>query len=92
MKQEQINKTLALLLAGMMGFGAAQFFAAAQAQAPQTLIKTEGGLMLFMVDGQERARLDAAGLHINGDVNYSGAITDTVTYQPSAAAQQAGAQ
>lgn len=64
----------------------------AQAQSPQALIKTDGDMIVFMVDGQERARFDAMGLHVNGDVNYSGAITDTVTYQPAAAAQKVGAE
>lgn len=67
-------------------------FTKAQAESPQTLIKTENGTIVFLVGGQEQARLDASGLHVNGDVNYSGAITDTVTYRPSAVAEKAGVE
>ncbi len=92
MGKEKTSKMFVFIAVGLMGFIIAQLFVSAQAQAPQTLIKTDGGVIVFIVDGQEQARIDAKGLHMNGDVNYSGMMTDTVTYQVPADQQKAGAE
>ena len=84
---------IAVVICGLLGFNTAQLFSSAQAQSPQTIIKTDNNIIVFVVDGQERARIDATGFHVNGDVNYSGATTDTVTYQPADRTQEdAGAR
>lgn len=37
----------------------------------------QAGAFLFMIDGQEAARIDKDGLTVAGDVEYSGTLTDT---------------
>ncbi|KWT91739.1 MULTISPECIES: hypothetical protein [unclassified Variovorax] len=85
-----MNRTTAITLAtgALIGLAVAQLFPTAQAQSPETLIITsDDGVIVFIVDGQEKARIDAAGLHVNGDIAYSGAITDTVVYEPRSATE-----
>ncbi|MFZ6047407.1 hypothetical protein ACFW0H_14975 [Pseudomonas sp. CR3202] len=45
-------------------------------------INTRDGIIRFMIDGEEQARIDAGGFHVKGDINYSGTITDSVTFAP----------
>lgn len=68
--------TLALLMGLLIGFAAAQLITCAQAQAPATTIQTENGVIVFVVDGQEAARIDKTGLHVKGDIAYGGMSTD----------------
>lgn len=35
------------------------------------------GAFLFIIDGQEVARIDARGLTVNHDIRYGGTLTDT---------------
>lgn len=35
------------------------------------------GTVRVLIDGQEKLRIDAAGLHVQGDVSYSGMISDS---------------
>lgn len=61
------------------GFTGAASITPGQA-APQNkvaLISTEGGIIRFLIGGEEKARIDGAGLHVRGDLNYAGVITDT---------------
>lgn len=81
--------TLTLVIGVLIGLGLAQLLPTAQAESPEATIKTDGAVIRFMVDGQEKARIDGAGLHVNGDVAYAGVSIDTVTYLPIA--PQAGA-
>jgi hypothetical protein len=75
--------TMLVLLTGvLLGLAVSQLLPAAQAKDPETLVKSEGGVIVFVVEGQEKARIDGSGLHVHGDVGYSGAITDTVNYAP----------
>lgn len=41
------------------------------------LISTEGGIIRFLIGGEEKARIDETGFHVKGDLNYAGVITDT---------------
>jgi hypothetical protein len=59
-----------------------------QAQAGPTPtrieVDTASNVIRFFVGGREQAVLDAGGLHVNGNVDYSGTITDGNRYsQPS---------
>lgn len=71
---------LALAIGVLLGLTGAQVLPIAQAKDPETIIKTEGGVIVFLVEGHEKARIDATGLHVNGDLEYTGALTDTVYY------------
>jgi hypothetical protein len=50
----------------------------APAQAGATRIETDQktGVIRFVVKGREVARIDAKGLHVRGDIDYTGVITD----------------
>lgn len=48
-----------------------------------TVILADHGVIRFMVDGEEQARIDSAGIHVNGNVRYSGSLTDTQAYDIS---------
>jgi hypothetical protein len=74
--------TLTLAIGVSIGLVLAQLLPTARAESPEATIKTDGGVIVFLVEGQEKARIDTAGLHVNGDVGYSGVIADTVTYAP----------
>lgn len=51
----------------------------AQADQPATRIEVseETGIIRFIIEGEERARLDASGFHVREDIEYGGTITDT---------------
>ena len=55
--------------------GPAAPLAAAEATRIETDQKT--GAIRFIVDGREVARFERDGLHVRGDVNYSGMTKDT---------------
>jgi hypothetical protein len=38
------------------------------------------GAILFIVGGHEQARIDSSGLHVRGNVDYEGMITDAGTH------------
>jgi hypothetical protein len=50
----------------------------AESASPATRIETDQktGAMLFIVNGQEEAQLDANGLHVRQSVQYGGTMTD----------------
>ncbi len=58
----------------------------AQAQAPETLVRTERGAIVFILDGREQARIDDKGLHVRGDVAFTGMTIDSGTYPEPAGA------
>jgi hypothetical protein len=72
--------TLTLALGVLIGIATAQVLPSATAATGAAEIVTRDGVIVFMVNGQEQGRIDATGLHVNGDVSYSGASIDTVTY------------
>jgi hypothetical protein len=74
--------TLALFMGAFMGFAASQLLSTAQALSPETLIKTESGVIVFVIEGQEKARIDQAGLSVNGRVR-SVNLADTVVDAPA---------
>lgn len=80
---------IALAVGAALGFGAAHALSNAAASPPATEILTENGAILFMVNGQEQARIDVTGLRVNGDVSYSGSLVDTVA-STSATARPTG--
>lgn len=41
------------------------------------VVDQERGVIRFLIEGQEKAFLDASGLHVNGDVAYTGTIKDS---------------
>lgn len=45
---------------------------------PLTRVETDqkAGVIRFIVNGREEARLDAEGFHVRGDVDYRGAMGD----------------
>lgn len=51
---------------------------AAQAQPAATRIEVDeqAGVIRFFIEGEERAALDAKGLHVNGDVEFTGSTKD----------------
>jgi hypothetical protein len=51
--------------------------ATAQPHSTAVVADDESGVIRFMVDGRERAWIDATGFYIHGDVTYAGALTDT---------------
>lgn len=69
--------TLALCIGALIGFAGAQLLPQAHATAPETIIKTENGVIAFIVAGQEKARIDATGLHVRDEIAYGGSLTDT---------------
>lgn len=85
---------LALLTGVLLGLAASQLLPAAHAKDPETTINTEGGVIVFVVEGQKKAWIDASGLHVNGDISYAGTLTDTGTVsrssEPSAQPGQDG--
>lgn len=67
--------------------GIAAFSWKTQAQAPETIVKAEGAAIVFIVNGQEQARIDDKGLHVKGDVAFTGMTVDMGTYPRKAGAQ-----
>lgn len=59
----------------------------AQAQTPETMIRTEDSTIIFIVNGQEQARIDNKGLFVRGDVAFTGMTVDIGTYPVQAGAQ-----
>lgn len=41
------------------------------------VVDPKDGTVRVLIDGQEKLRIDAAGLHVRGDIVYSGALEDT---------------
>ncbi|MNE18699.1 hypothetical protein D3C81_303450 [compost metagenome] len=69
------------ILVGLTGALSIHPGKAASADNPAA-INTRDGVIRFMIDGEEQARIDAGGLHVKGDIYYSGTITDSVTFAP----------
>jgi hypothetical protein len=46
---------------------------------PQTQIETDqkAGIIRFIVNNREQARIDATGLHVRDNIEYGGTVTDT---------------
>lgn len=40
------------------------------------VVDEDAGVIRFFIDGQEKMRLDAAGLHVRENIDYGGMITD----------------
>lgn len=75
--------TLTLAVGVVIGLSLAQLLPAATAATGSAEIITRDDAIVFMVGGQEQGRIDATGLHINGDIAYSGTTIDTVGYAPA---------
>lgn len=75
--------TIALAVGVILGFGAAHTLSNVEASPPATEIHTENGVIRFVVDGQEQARIDAVGFTVRGNLSYSGAFIDSVVYPSS---------
>lgn len=47
--------------------------------APQTRIEADekAGIVRIIVEGREVAHIDASGLHVRGDIEFGGILTDT---------------
>lgn len=72
---------ICVLAFGMLiGLASAQILPVATAATSPTEIITRDGVIVFLVNGQEQARINSAGLHVNGDIGYSGSLTDTLAY------------
>lgn len=55
---------------------------------PRTRIEIDqdAAVIRFITDGQERAVLDADGLHVRGDIHFTGQVIDTNTWQAGGSA------
>lgn len=53
---------------------------------------SQANVIRFFIGGKEQAILDSEGLHINGSVDYTGAITDGNRYSQPPAKPQGGAR
>lgn len=77
----------------LIGMASASFLADCDARAAdmpaQIVVDQQAGAIRFILDGREQARLDAAGLHVNGDINYTGALTDNDHYAATAEKREA---
>lgn len=81
---------IALVLGAALGFGAAHALSRAEASPPKTEVIAENGVIRFIVNGQEQARIDATGLTTKGNLGYSGALIDSVSYVVDDAATTEG--
>lgn len=66
--------------------------AAAPVQGDQRVVfvtDQKAGIVRFVIDGKEIARIDATGLYVHGDVACSGTITDGLPLRVSAEGQDA---
>ena len=61
---------------------------AAQAQPAATRIEVDeqAGVIRFFIEGEKRAALDAAGLHVNGNIEFTGQTVDIGTWPEGRAA------
>jgi len=50
--------------------------AAESVMATRIEVDDQAGVIRFYVKGQEQALLDTAGLHVHGDINFTGVMTD----------------
>jgi hypothetical protein len=74
----------ASLLAGMPDAGAGDNQPAAkkkvepsgQAKKAEIVVDEEKGVIRFFINGKETMRLDESGLHVEGNITYSGRIKD----------------
>ena len=73
---------LVFLLFGLSAPALAQQPAAPAAEPASTRIEVDekANVIRFIVEGQERAVLDAAGLKVNGRIEYTGVIVDIDTW------------
>lgn len=55
-------------------------------EATRIEIDQKSGVIRFVVGGQERAVLDAAGLHVNGNLEFTGQTIDIGDWSKSEAA------
>jgi hypothetical protein len=67
---------LVFALGGLHGLMLGQVLPTAVAAPKATEIRTEAGMIVFVVDGQEMARIDQAGLSVNGRIR-SVSLADT---------------
>lgn len=77
---------------GVLLFGSALVIAATTAQlsraadeATRVEIDQKSGVIRFVIDGQERAVLDAVGLHVNGNLEFTGQTIDIGDWSKSGA-------
>ncbi|MBL27256.1 MAG: hypothetical protein CMM50_06880 [Rhodospirillaceae bacterium] len=65
-------------------FAGAQDSSAATADAATRIeVDEEADVIRFIVGGEERAVLDADGLHVNGSVEFTGTMTDIQVWPES---------
>lgn len=86
-----MNKRIWLLCTGAALFLAPAAFSGTKTVSATRLgdektavfVEQERDIIRFFIDGQEKAFLDQSGLHINGDVAYTGTIRDSGAAQPA---------
>lgn len=68
------------LLAGFLVFAPMAGFAEESKDTSpdrvQMIEDDEAGVIRFIIDGQERATLDSEGLHVHGDIEFTGTTKD----------------
>jgi hypothetical protein len=75
---------------GMLGAAfRSSYDARADNISTQIVVDQQAGIIRFVIDDVEQARLDAGGLHVNGDINYTGTITDTGQHTATAEKREA---
>ena len=74
---------LLTILVGVMGLGVGAAFAVRDDNATTTIaVDEKSETIRILIGGEEIARIDKAGLHVNGNIDHSGTITDTQRYVP----------
>ena len=70
-------KTLTIMiLAGLLAVTFTAYAVQASEPRPAMVVDEEAGIIRFFIDGEEKASLDATGLHVNGSITYSGTVRD----------------
>jgi len=68
--------TLLLFTASAMAQDAARPTEPATEETTRLEVDDEAGVIRFIINGQEQARIDGTGLHAREDVSYGGMLTD----------------
>lgn len=83
-----------VLLVLLLTFSISTVYALKRAFAqpePVATVETAHGVIRFVIDGREIARIDADGLHVDGDIRYAGVAVDNGSKGSAGSAAKPGA-
>lgn len=80
MPKDVSQRVLFALALALAVWGAYTLNEAIAQSTSQATVETHDGVIRFMIDGQEKARIDSIGLHVNGGLVYTGTTTDANAY------------